>query len=98
MQQQVEQLLAHTQKTIHAAKNLAELEQIRTQILGKKGQLTDLLKQLGALPPEQRSQLGQIVNSAKQQLLDNLQQRIEMLNQQELAAKLQRECVDVTLP
>ena len=98
MHEEVERLLKDAQEVITAAANLAELEQIRTQMFGKKGQLTDILKQLGSLPPDQRSQLGQVVNAAKQQLMQNLQQRAEALNHQELTTKLAREWIDVTLP
>jgi phenylalanyl-tRNA synthetase alpha chain len=57
-----------------------------------------VLKNLGTLPPQERSQIGQIANAAKQQLQVVLQQRYETLQAQELTAKLEKERIDITLP
>lgn len=98
MQDQLQTLLENAQKSIISAENLVALEQIRTQFLGKKSQLTDLLKNVGTLPPEQRSQIGQVVNTVKQQLLATLKERSDYLTELTLNAKLASESIDVTLP
>lgn len=74
------------------------LDQLRVHYLGKKGELTSLLKSLGQLPPEQRPQAGEIINQAKQQVQDALNQRKQALDQALLHARLAAESVDVTLP
>src|SRR5262249_31753747 len=83
---------------IHAVENLPALEQVRSHFLGKKGQLTELLKQLSTLPPDQRSVVGQAVNQAKQTLLNALQAQEAHLKESALAVKLQNQRLDVTLP
>lgn len=74
------------------------LDQLRVHYLGKKGTLTSLLKSLGQLPPEQRPQAGEVINQAKQQVQDALNQRKETLDSAALNARLAAESVDVTLP
>lgn len=98
MQNQIDLLLKSAQKSIDTANNLQELEHIRTQLLGKKGQLTDLLKQLGSLLPTERAQMGQVVNLAKNNLLEYFKERTAILNQQLLTAQLTNEIIDITLP
>ncbi|MEK9808121.1 MAG: phenylalanine--tRNA ligase subunit alpha, partial [Halieaceae bacterium] len=76
----------------------AELEQLRVDYLGKKGQLTGLLKNLGTLSPEDRPKAGALINEVKQELTSLLNARKDDLEQQALAEKLAAERVDVTLP
>lgn len=91
-------LLMQAQNDIAAADNLAALEQLRVHYLGKKGQLTAQLKQLGQLPPEQRPQAGQAINDAKQTLQQALESRRQVVQAAALEARLASESVDVTLP
>ncbi|MEL0088364.1 MAG: phenylalanine--tRNA ligase subunit alpha, partial [Halieaceae bacterium] len=76
----------------------AELEQLRVDYLGKKGQLTGILKNLGTLSPEDRPKAGALINEVKQELTSLLNARKDDLEQQALAEKLAAERVDVTLP
>jgi phenylalanyl-tRNA synthetase alpha chain len=98
LQYQVENLVKQTQQAIINSRDLAELEQIRTHVLGKKGQLTELLKMLGTLPAEQRSAAGQWVNIAKQQIQNSIQARASELNEAKLQEKLATETIDISLP
>lgn len=98
MQNQINELLAQAKQAINAAPDTETLDHIRTQFLGKKGQLTELLKQVGELPGEQRAMVGQLVNVTKQTLIDDLNARNTLLQQAQLAQKLQHETIDVTLP
>jgi phenylalanyl-tRNA synthetase alpha chain len=98
MQNQINQLLAEAKHAITLATNITGIDQVRTQFLGKKGKLTELLKNVGTLPPEQRSSIGQIVNVTKQTLMDLLQEHSDFLQKAVLASKLQNETIDVTLP
>lgn len=98
LQSQIDDLLARTQQSIAQINDLTELELLRTKVLGKKGELTELLKTVGSLPVEQRSQVGELVNTAKKQLTASLDQRAAALQQAALAHKLESETLDVTLP
>ncbi len=83
---------------VAAAATLAELDEQRVRFLGKKGELTQHLKQLGQLEPEARRARGAEINALKEQLEQGLAARKEQLEAQELAHKLWSERVDVTLP
>jgi phenylalanyl-tRNA synthetase alpha chain len=83
---------------IAAAASLAELDEQRVRYLGKKGELTQHLKQLGQLDPDARRARGAEINALKEQLEHGLAARKEELEAQELARKLWSERVDVTLP
>jgi phenylalanyl-tRNA synthetase alpha chain len=83
---------------VNAAADLRALDDIRVRYLGKKGLLTEQLKQLGKLPAEQRPQAGQAINVAKRQVQEAIEARKADLRQAALAAQLASERVDVTLP
>lgn len=91
-------LTADAQAEIKAADNLEALDQIRVRYLGKKGELTALLKTLGTLPAEERKSAGQEINQAKRDVQQAIDVRKETLEQEKLQARLVSESVDVTLP
>ncbi|PPC74096.1 phenylalanine--tRNA ligase subunit alpha [Pokkaliibacter plantistimulans] len=91
-------LLNQGSEAIATAADLQVLDAIRVQYLGKSGEITQLLKGLGKLSAEERPQAGAAINVVKQQLQDALNARQEMLQSQELEAKLAGERIDVTLP
>ena len=91
-------LVADAQAEIAAADNLETLDLIRVSYLGKKGELTALLKALGALPGDERKAAGQEINKAKQGVQQSIEARKTSLEQAWLEAKLAGECIDVTLP
>ena len=74
------------------------LENAKARYLGKSGRVTELLKGLGALPPEQKKTRGAEINQAKARIEAALTQAREQLAEAELAAQLQAEALDVTLP
>ena len=76
----------------------ADLEQIRIQYLGKKGELTSVLRGMGALSAEERPVVGQIANEVRSAIEEALSQKAQMEKQKQLEAKLIREKIDVTLP
>ena len=77
---------------------LEALEALRVALLGKTGSVTGQLKQLGALPPEQRKSAGEAVNRAKTLLSEAIAARRVVLDAKALEARLASERVDVTLP
>ena len=80
------------------AGDLQALEQVRVGALGKKGKVTQLVKGLGGLPPDQRRAAGQRLNQLKDDIAAAIEARREELGDVELEARLERERVDVTLP
>ena len=65
MKQQLEQIKTAALEAINAAQNSADCENVRVKYLGKKGELTAILKMMGGLSPEERPIMGQLVNTAK---------------------------------
>jgi len=76
----------------------AELEQAKAKWLGKTGELTELMKTLGKLSPEERPKAGVLINAAKQKVEEALNARREAIKARELEAQLAQEALDVTLP
>jgi phenylalanyl-tRNA synthetase alpha chain len=83
---------------VAASDSLAALDEIRVRYLGKKGELTKRLKELGSLPADERPAAGQAINKAKQELQGVMELRKEELKALEVAAELKGQFVDVTLP
>jgi len=91
-------LIAEARSEIEQCADLAFLDLIRVRLLGKKGEITDRLKALGAMDPETRRAAGATINAAKDQIAAALGQRKEVLEAQELADRLSKDSLDVTLP
>ena len=83
---------------IRAAGSLPALEEIRVQLLGRKGALTEQLKGLGALPAAERPAAGARINAAKSALQDAIDARRDELARAAIAQQLSAEAIDVTLP
>ena len=96
--QELVDLVHAAQLALAQADDLARLDQIRVQYLGKKGVLTERLKQLGKLPVEQRPQFGQMINEAKDEIQHALEARKAALLAAQLESQLRAEAIDVTLP
>ncbi len=89
---------AEAEARIAGTNDLAALDEVRIAYLGKKGELTSLLKQLGKLAPEDRREAGAQINAAKQAVQQLLEARKTELGEAKLAAQLASETIDVTLP
>jgi len=96
--QVLSELVQKAASEIDAAVDLAALDAVRVSYLGKKGELTARLKSLGQLPAAERARAGQDINLAKQDLQGRLNTRREALENAALAARLEADAVDVTLP
>ena len=94
----IEKLVAEATGSIEAAADVAALDQVRVQYLGKSGSLTGELKKLGTLPKEQRPRAGQAINRAKRDLQALIEARRKALEAAQLAARLAGERIDITLP
>ncbi len=97
----MENLEALTQQALAAvseAQDVAALDQVRVQFLGKKGEITSLMKNLGSVAPEERPKMGAVINEAKDQVQTAINERKQALESAALNAKLAAETIDVTLP
>ena len=94
----LEPLANEAKAAISAATDSAALEQLRVDYLGKKGQITGLLKGLGKLSAEERPKAGALINVVKQELQDLISARKSALESAAVEAKLAQETLDVTLP
>jgi len=92
------QLTDQAQQDIHNAEDFTALDQLRVHFLGKKGVLTDQLKQLGKLAPEFRPQAGKTINEIKKTLTKAIETRKKTLQSAQLEIQLAAERIDVTLP
>ncbi len=91
-------LAAATQARIAAVTTADELETIRVEVLGRKGKLAEVSKDMGKLSPEQRGVVGKLLNAAKQSLEETLTTRQNAFAAAALAARLEREWIDLTVP
>ena len=94
----LEQIRSTALDAVVAASDVAVLEEVRVRYLGKKGELTGLLKGLGKLPPEERPAAGAEINKAKEALQDAIATRKADLDSAAIAGRLESEAIDVTLP
>jgi len=94
----LDELRAASTAEIAAAVDAAALEAVRVSVLGKKGRLTGLMRELGALDPEARKERGAALNVLRDEITAALDARKADLVKAELAAKLEAERLDVTLP
>lgn len=98
MEQQLEKLMSEAQQAVNVAADLQSLDQVRVNYLGKKGSITEMMKELGKLPPEQRPEAGQVINRAKQTIQGAIEAKKETLQSAKLQAQLESETIDVTMP
>jgi phenylalanyl-tRNA synthetase alpha chain len=98
MSDELQDLLSRATEAVGDAADLRALDDVRVQFLGKSGEFTARLKQLGKLPADERKAAGQAINQAKQQLQRALEERKAALETAELEQRLASERIDVTLP
>ncbi|WPC03417.1 phenylalanine--tRNA ligase subunit alpha [Pseudomonas benzenivorans] len=91
-------LVSQALEAVSHTDDISALEQLRVHYLGKKGELTQVMKTLGNLSAEERPQAGALINAAKDKVQDALNTRKAALEQAALGAKLAAERIDVTLP
>jgi len=98
MKEQLNNIKVQAENELSAAQTIQELENIRVKFLGKKGELTSVLRGMGALSAEERPVIGQIANQVRETLENRIEElRKELLNK-ERELKLSQEVIDVTVP
>ena len=98
MKQQLESIREQALAALEEASTPAALEELRVKLLGKKGELTAVLKQMGKLSAEERPVMGQMANSVRSAIEEKLEQRKQTIHAAALEAKLAAEAIDVTIP
>ncbi|MBQ5590089.1 MAG: phenylalanine--tRNA ligase subunit alpha [Clostridia bacterium] len=98
MNEKITAVLNAAKEALSAAAEISTIEEIRVKYLGKKGELTGILKQLGSLSPEERPIVGQLVNKAKAELEDEIKAKVAQIKEKELTESLINEKIDVTMP
>ena len=98
MKEKLEQIRVQALADLEQAQTPAALEELRVRLLGKKGELTAVLKMMGGLSPEERPVMGQLANSVRAAIEEKLELRKKELNAAVLEAKLAAEAIDVTIP
>lgn len=98
MKEKLEAIKAAAKNAVSAAAGEKEIEELRVKYLGKKGELTAMLKQMGSLAPEERPAAGQLVNEAKQWLESLIAQKKDELKSKTTELKLKAETLDITMP
>ena len=98
MKEQIEQIKVNALKEIEQAKDLKELNEADVKYLGKKGELTAVLRGMGALSAEERPVIGSLVNVVRDELEGAISEKEEKFKAEEMEAKLAKEKIDITLP
>lgn len=98
MKEKLQSIKEQALAKIAEATDTGVLNEIKVNILGKKGELTQVLKSMKDVAPEDRPKVGQLVNEARQAIEDALANKMDSLNRAIRAEKMKRETIDVTLP
>jgi phenylalanyl-tRNA synthetase alpha chain len=98
MQATLDEIVKEAQTVLGQVGSVAELEQAKAKFVGKTGSLTEQMKQLGKLPPEEKPKAGALINEAKQKVESLITAQKEAILARELETKLAAEALDVTLP
>jgi phenylalanyl-tRNA synthetase alpha chain len=95
---QLEELRRATLAAFASAVSVEELDDSRVQALGRKGTLAQITKEFGKLPPDERVRVGKLLNAVKQSLENEYEEKRRRFEQADLANRLAKEWIDVTLP
>ena len=98
MKEKLEQIRAEALAALAGAKDAQELDGLRVKYLGKKGELTAVLKMMGSLSAEERPVMGQLANEVREALTEALAQRQKAIEESALNQRLEDEKLDVTIP
>ena len=98
MKEQINQIKQHALEEILNTQDLKTLNDVKVKYLGKKGELTSVLRGMGALSAEERPIIGSLVNEVRAEIENALNEKEEKYKQAELEEKLEKETIDITLP
>ena len=98
MKEEIAKIKENSIKEMEASQNLKELNDLKVKYLGKKGELTVVLRGMGTLSPEERPVIGSLVNEVRDELNDLVEKKEKEFKKQELQKRLETENIDVTEP
>lgn len=98
MEQRLKELQDEALALIEQASDLKSLNDVRVAYLGKKGPITEVLRGMGKLTPEERPKMGALVNEVRESIAERIEQKHESLEQEAVEKQLAAETIDVTLP
>ena len=98
MEEKINQIRKEAEEEISKIEDIHALNEIRVKVLGKKGKLTEILRGMGSLTPEERPVIGNLVNKVRDEIEGLITSKETELKKKELQEKLQSEKIDVTLP
>ena len=98
MKEKLLKLLEEAKTNVAGLGNMEEAEALRVKLLGKKGEITEILRSMKDLAPEERKTMGQIANETKAQIENLISEKMDSLKKEAKAAKLEAEAIDVTEP
>ena len=96
--EKIEAIKAAVMEELAKSEHLQDIHDIRVKFLGKKGELTAIMKEMKNLSKEDRPKVGQLVNTARNAIEEQLNAKLEEVKAKELAAKIESEKIDITLP
>ena len=98
MQEKLEKVLEEARMQLEKAVSIDDTEEIRIKVMGKKGQLTQILRGMGKLSPEEKKEMGMAANKAKAKFETMLNEKVAMVKEQAKKARFKAETIDVTEP
>ena len=98
MKEQLNNIRVQAENELSAAETIQDMENIRVKFLGKKGELTSVLRGMGALSAEERPIIGQVANEVREALENKIEELKKKLQNKERDLKLSQEVIDVTIP
>lgn len=98
MKDKLDQIKNDIEQSIKNSKDLKSIEEIKVKFLGKKGELTSMLKSMGSLPKEERPKAGALVNEVRIFAEDLIEETKDKINNAQIEARLKSEKIDVTIP
>ena len=98
MQEKIEEIRKQAEERIKEIHNSQELQELKVKVLGKKSELSNLLKGLGSLSPEERPKMGALVNEARKAIEEKIAIAEDSIMEAMLAEQIEKETIDITLP
>ena len=98
MKEKIEMIKKVAKQKIESITTLQELQELKVKYLGKKGELTSILKGLGGLSAEERPKIGSMVNQVRDELEKSIENAEKVMKSKALEQKLEKEKIDVTMP
>lgn len=98
MKEKIEKIKKQAEEELNKVKNIQQLNELKVKYLGKKGELTAILREMGNLSNEERPVIGSLVNQVRDDITIEIETQEKYLNLKEINEKLEKEKIDITIP